>query len=231
MLIFLKCELMQSIWRLLLDEEFMNAYWNGIIIRLFTYSADYPEKILLASIKHLGNCLCPHCLIVKDNVFPKNAFSEVLLAEGVNFYELFVPDQMHEVEICGWKLYFNHLIRICHSCGSDISCPPNIWLVDNLKKKFAARDYEDTIQCAFPCFEGLLPEHSNAVILDNLFDFATWHGFTKLRMHMESMLQVYEALMTSLGKQLRIFEMKICLQFQTKETPSKAGAWLRRQTQ
>lgn len=47
-------------------------------------------------------------------------FSEVLLAEDMNFYELFIFDQMHEVEISGWKSYFNHLIHICYSCGSDI---------------------------------------------------------------------------------------------------------------
>ena len=47
---------MHAVWQLLLDEEFMDAYVNGIVIerpdggkirvfpRLFTYSADYPEK-------------------------------------------------------------------------------------------------------------------------------------------------------------------------------------------
>jgi hypothetical protein len=47
---------MHAIWRILLDEEFMDAYANGIIMdfpdgiqrrlfpRFFTYSADYPEK-------------------------------------------------------------------------------------------------------------------------------------------------------------------------------------------
>lgn len=47
---------MQQIWLLLLDKEFMEAYEHGILIecadgvirrlfpRIFTYSADYPEK-------------------------------------------------------------------------------------------------------------------------------------------------------------------------------------------
>jgi hypothetical protein len=46
----------QAIWDLLLDERFMDAYINGIVIkcadgitrrvypRFFSYSADYPEK-------------------------------------------------------------------------------------------------------------------------------------------------------------------------------------------
>jgi hypothetical protein len=47
---------MHKIWDLLLDDEFMDAYENGVVImcsdgverlifpRFFVYSADYPEK-------------------------------------------------------------------------------------------------------------------------------------------------------------------------------------------
>uniref|UniRef100_A0A8H7XVD3 Uncharacterized protein n=1 Tax=Psilocybe cubensis TaxID=181762 RepID=A0A8H7XVD3_PSICU len=73
----LKRELMHAIWLILLDEEFMEAYEHGIIIkcadgitrrvfpRFFTYSADYPEKVLLATIRYLAKCVCPRCLIQK----------------------------------------------------------------------------------------------------------------------------------------------------------------------
>ena len=49
-------ELMHSVLRTVFDEEFVHAYQHGIVIscpdgitrrvfpRLFTYSADYPEK-------------------------------------------------------------------------------------------------------------------------------------------------------------------------------------------
>ncbi|RXW14635.1 hypothetical protein EST38_g11213 [Candolleomyces aberdarensis] len=49
-------KLMHAVWRLLLDDEFLHAYTYGIVIkcvdgverrvypRIFTYSADYPEK-------------------------------------------------------------------------------------------------------------------------------------------------------------------------------------------
>ena len=52
----LRWELMQGVWRILLDDDFLDAYENGIVIlfpdgierrlfpRFFTYSADYPEK-------------------------------------------------------------------------------------------------------------------------------------------------------------------------------------------
>jgi len=51
-----KRELMQAIWALLLDAEFMHAYEHGVVVvfadgiarriypRFFTYAADYPEK-------------------------------------------------------------------------------------------------------------------------------------------------------------------------------------------
>jgi hypothetical protein len=49
-------ELMHEIWRLLLDDDFLDACEHGIVLtcadgvqrrvypRIFTYSADYPEK-------------------------------------------------------------------------------------------------------------------------------------------------------------------------------------------
>lgn len=52
-------ELMHEAWKLLLDAEFVHAYIHGIILkcadgvyrrvypRIFTYSADYPEKYAL----------------------------------------------------------------------------------------------------------------------------------------------------------------------------------------
>ncbi|KAF9230896.1 hypothetical protein BU15DRAFT_68802 [Melanogaster broomeanus] len=73
-------ELFQAQWNMLLDDEFIEAYQHGIVItccdglkrrfypRIFTYSADYPEKILVACIRNLGTCLCPRCLIPKDRV-------------------------------------------------------------------------------------------------------------------------------------------------------------------
>lgn len=36
--------------------------------RILTYSADYPEKVLLASIKNLGTFPCPRCTVVMKDV-------------------------------------------------------------------------------------------------------------------------------------------------------------------
>lgn len=55
----LRRELMQAVWSILLDDEFVDAYSNGMLIkfsdgitrrvfpRIFTYSADYPEKCVV----------------------------------------------------------------------------------------------------------------------------------------------------------------------------------------
>ncbi|KIK51303.1 hypothetical protein GYMLUDRAFT_64926 [Collybiopsis luxurians FD-317 M1] len=76
----LKHELEHAVWKLLLPPEFLHAYVHGIVVtgpdgifrhlypRFFTFSADYPEKVLLASIKNLGTHLCPQCTIRKDQV-------------------------------------------------------------------------------------------------------------------------------------------------------------------
>ena len=48
MLTHLRRELMQEVWLILMDDDFMHAYIHGIMQvfypQFFTYSADYPEK-------------------------------------------------------------------------------------------------------------------------------------------------------------------------------------------
>ncbi|KAI0720621.1 hypothetical protein C8T65DRAFT_545085, partial [Cerioporus squamosus] len=79
-LTFCKRELYNQIWHLLLDPEFCKAYKEGLLLqcgdgvlrrlfpRFFTYSADYPEKVLIAALKPLARCLCPRCLTEKTEV-------------------------------------------------------------------------------------------------------------------------------------------------------------------
>lgn len=56
LLTHLRRELIHEVWNTLLDDEFLQAWLNGIVIccadgitrrvfpRIFSYSADYPEK-------------------------------------------------------------------------------------------------------------------------------------------------------------------------------------------
>ncbi|KAI0081503.1 hypothetical protein K474DRAFT_1635827, partial [Panus rudis PR-1116 ss-1] len=74
-------ELVHAIWKLILGPEFQTAYRHGIVVRcgdgvirrlyprFFTYSADYPEKVLLASIHDMGSCPCPRCLVPKAEIY------------------------------------------------------------------------------------------------------------------------------------------------------------------
>ena len=59
-------ELIHAVWEFLLDDEFIEAYHHGIPMmcsdgvmrriypRIFTYSADYPEKYVAPGLIHNG---------------------------------------------------------------------------------------------------------------------------------------------------------------------------------
>ncbi|TCD61874.1 hypothetical protein EIP91_007802 [Steccherinum ochraceum] len=137
-------DLMHSVWRLLLDADFRHQvhrwYHAKGVPATLTHSADYPEKVLFATIRSMGDCLRPRCKIYKPlvselgmilvttarNAIYKagsaiktrvNAFSE--FAEAVsediaplqrNFFTMFVPDLMHEFEQDEWKRFFTYLL-------------------------------------------------------------------------------------------------------------------------
>ncbi|KAG8700404.1 hypothetical protein FRC08_004728 [Ceratobasidium sp. 394] len=77
LLTHLRRELMHAVWAALLDDEFIEAWRTGVVIncadgvrrrvfpRILTYSADYPEKVLLATIRNNGARLCPRCFVEK----------------------------------------------------------------------------------------------------------------------------------------------------------------------
>ncbi|KJA18100.1 hypothetical protein HYPSUDRAFT_145489 [Hypholoma sublateritium FD-334 SS-4] len=71
-------EFFHAQWKVLLDDDFLEAYEHGVVmeccdgvkrrfyLRIFAYSADYPEKVLLTGIRNMGSCPCPRCLTPKD---------------------------------------------------------------------------------------------------------------------------------------------------------------------
>ncbi|KIM63149.1 hypothetical protein SCLCIDRAFT_24518 [Scleroderma citrinum Foug A] len=297
-----KRELMQAIWSFLLDSDFLHAYEYGIVVKfadgilwrvflcLFTYAADYPEKILLACMKFLGNCPCPHCLVTKDKICklgmkndqgvctkkawvdteachwlienvhraifefgqsitsraikrilgPASLVPTRLSALGFNFYSMLVPDFMHEFELGIWKATLMHLIRLLYEVGNDAVQEFNtrFRLVptfgrDTIRKfssnvsgltKLAARDFEDILQCAIPVFDSLLPEPYNTIIINLLFELATWHAFGKLQMHTETTLYHFDNCMTRLGQDIRRFSRDCCTKFNTYDLPRETAA-------
>ncbi|TFK21409.1 hypothetical protein FA15DRAFT_707242 [Coprinopsis marcescibilis] len=73
-------EMFQAQWALLLDDDLVRAMTDGIILvchdnierrfypRIFTYSADYPEKVMIALIKQGGKYPCIQCLTPKTEL-------------------------------------------------------------------------------------------------------------------------------------------------------------------
>ena len=83
-------------------------------------------------------------------------------------------------------------------------------------------------RCAIPVFDRLLSEPYNGIILDLLFELATWHAFGKLRLHTETTLFHFENSTTQLGHALRKFSKDCCTQFKTCNLPRETAAHVRR---
>ncbi|KAI6118591.1 hypothetical protein EV401DRAFT_2179576, partial [Pisolithus croceorrhizus] len=93
--------------------------------------------------------------------------------------------------------------------------------------KLAARDFEDILQCAIPVFDRLLPEPYNVIVLDLLFELATWHAFGKLCMHTETTLFHFGNCTTCLGQAFRKFSQDCCSKFTTYDLPCETMACAR----
>ncbi|KAK1220919.1 hypothetical protein PQX77_016298 [Marasmius sp. AFHP31] len=91
-----------------------------------------------------------------------------------------------------------------------------------LTKKFAFRDFEDVMQCSIACFEGLLPEPHNEVVLDLLWDFNVVMAYASLGMHTDSTVASLDSTITQYGMSLRRFVTVTCAAYETREIPGEA---------
>lgn len=66
------------------------------------------------------------------------------------------------------------------------------------------------------------------MILNLLFELATWHAFGKLRMHTETTLFHFDNCTTRLGRALRQFRKQTCSKFITHDLPRETAARARR---
>jgi hypothetical protein len=113
-------------------------------------------------------------------------------------------------------------------------------------RKLAARDFEDLLQvriprhlgnmsyhltqCALPVFEGLLrTQRENTLLMNLLFDLATWHAYAKLRLHTDTTLNDFRTLTSALGRSVRMFIKDVCSQYDTTDLPHEMAARGRRQ--
>ncbi|TEB31024.1 hypothetical protein FA13DRAFT_1688221 [Coprinellus micaceus] len=92
---FCKQEMLHAQWKIILnDDEFQDAVKNGIVlkcpdgdyrrffIRIFTYSADYQEKVLIATIRGTnGLCPCSRCLVSQADLSKMGTAEDLVLRE------------------------------------------------------------------------------------------------------------------------------------------------------
>lgn len=74
----------------------------------------------------------------------------------------------------------------------------------------------------------MLPSPHNEVILDLLFDLATWHAFGKLRLHTEDTLSFFDTTTAHLSHSVQIFQATTCSTYQTTELPQESASRARR---
>ena len=83
-------------------------------------------------------------------------------------------------------------------------------------------------QCIMPVFEGLLPPRHNEIVLNLLFELATWHAFARLRVHTDGTLDMFQASTKSLTAAVRRFIRDTCELYATQELPKETAARGRR---
>ncbi|KZV89952.1 hypothetical protein EXIGLDRAFT_771236 [Exidia glandulosa HHB12029] len=287
------------------DPELMKAYYHGRVIvgtdgiarrhypRFFNYSADYPEKVLLATTRDMGDRPCPRCLVKlkdlslmgtesdmktrtenlredseerismverarhliyklgyavgskvveailkEDSWTPTlNAFSWLVAAGAPSIFRMLNVDLMHEWNLGVWKALFAHLIRILHTQGYDVIVELNrryrevpTFGNDTIRRfpenvsdmsRMAARDFEDLLLCAIPCFAGLFPPEVDAQVQRLLYRALEWHALAAARQHTDSSLTLLSNATIRLGTAMRHFRDVICPQFKTVETASE----------
>ncbi|KAF8833222.1 hypothetical protein BDN67DRAFT_875868, partial [Paxillus ammoniavirescens] len=153
---------------------------------------------------------------------------------------LFVPNLLHEFELGVWKAIFTHLLHVLHVHGNDViqklnhrfrevpafGCGMICRFSNNASaiKHLAARDFEDLLQCTIPVFDHLLPSLFNDMVLDLLFELATWHGLAKLRMHTDMTLGFLDTSTTRLGRNLRHFIKETEKEYVTRDLPNEEAA-------
>jgi len=88
-----------------------------------------------------------------------NAFSESFSKFGVNFFEIFTCDLLHDFEIGVWKATLTHMIRILHACKGG--------LVSILDERF--RKVPSFRRCICRFTSALLPWEHDVVVRHLLY--------------------------------------------------------------
>ncbi|KAJ8074712.1 hypothetical protein PM082_022290 [Marasmius tenuissimus] len=173
----------------------------------------------------------------------QSTFSKVFQPFGLNHYELYVPDSFHNLtgRISDFLKHNVHIL-------SALKRKKQIKYLDQQYRqvltfgngtirrfkskvsqftKFAGCDYQDALQCALPCFQGLFPPELNDLIQDFLFVFATYDSYHNLRQHTDSTIQSLRTATSELGDYL-CWYLKPVASIKTKETDNEVRSHLKR---
>ncbi|KAK1234803.1 hypothetical protein PQX77_001985 [Marasmius sp. AFHP31] len=154
-----------------------------------------------------------------------SAFSRVFQPLGLNHYEMYVPDSLHDLSGRTSDL-LKHNVRLINSLKGKKGVEyldmryrlvPTFGngTIRRFKTKvsnfsrFASRDYQDALQCAMPCFEGLFPTDLDRLIQDLLFIFATYESYSSLRQHTDSTIATMKKVTKELGRLLRQYVLLV----------------------
>jgi hypothetical protein len=58
--------------------------------------------------------------------------------------------------------------------------------------------YQSYLKCIIPIFEDLLPQEHNVIVMDLLFELATWHALAKLQIHTNKTIDLLATAMKTL---------------------------------
>ncbi|KAK7440945.1 hypothetical protein VKT23_016721 [Stygiomarasmius scandens] len=160
---------------------------------------------------------------------------------GFDYIHMLVVDLLHEVEIGTWKSILLHILRILEAFEKSMvdeldsryqQVPPfgreTIRNVSELKRT-TAREFEDYLQTALACIESLLPKPHNKIIMDLIWDLATWHAYTKLRLHTDSTIKSFRQATKDFGDSLCKFVCQTCKDFKTMELDKEKEKRLRQE--
>jgi hypothetical protein len=75
-----------------------------------------------------------------------------------------------------------------------------------------------------PVFEGLLPPCHNEIVLNLLFELATWHAFARLWVHTDGTLDMFQVSTKSLMAAVWQFIWDTCEFYMTQELPKETVA-------
>ncbi|KAG2059465.1 hypothetical protein BDR06DRAFT_979974 [Suillus hirtellus] len=252
-------ELYHTQWKILLDDEFVEAYKHGIVIcccdgieyhfypQILTYSADHPEKALLATIRNLGGCPRPWCLIPKScvhNLDDNARKSKVTVSQELVYdhgcgvcsshvgnllkEHLLVPTSntfSERLRCLGFNLFIMLVVDLMHEFELSVWKALFIYLIHILSSACPGDVLVHELDCRYctiPVFDALLPEPHNTNVLTLLCTCAHWHALTKLCMHTNEILNLLNTATVMLGKQLRHFQRHTCVAFNTKELKREA---------